>query len=77
MSDQAILIAGITSVSGALAFLWLRSDALHRQCEKDRSELWRAVYDLSRGVQPTLPSALASRQPLSESIDPQRKSPPA
>lgn len=76
MSDQAILVAGITAVAAALGVLWLRADSAHQRCERDRSQLWRAVFDLSQGRRPTLPVSWEDTQPRSLSLHQPPQDPP-
>ncbi len=51
---NGLLIAGITSLGGVVAYLWKQLSSHytelkqeHRECVEDRQELWKALYSIS------------------------------
>lgn len=50
---NGLLIAGITSLAGVVAFLWKQLSSHyaelkeeHRECVEDRQKLWKAMYSI-------------------------------
>ena len=50
---NGLLLAGITSLGGVVAYLWTQLSAHyaelkaeHRECVEDRERLWKAMYSI-------------------------------
>ena len=50
---NGLLLAGITSLGGVVAYLWKQLSshyselkAEHRECVEDRQKLWKAMYSI-------------------------------
>jgi hypothetical protein len=76
MSDNSLWMGILAMMTSAISVLYYRADSAQRKCESDRSELWRAVYDLSMGRVPKLPASLEGTQPRSSSLSPPQPPPP-
>lgn len=48
MTLEAILLGGISALTGAVVYLFKKVQKDEEECKKDRKELWETIFELQK-----------------------------